>query len=789
MSSLGWAWLGEWGWTNEHPPPNTFRASFFSYTLMESERRRSEIQKHDEKSNVQCSPAELPLRKSPEDSEDVDDDVGRMNVQRHRDVILRKLVFLPGGQDREGCPIIVISPNADSTTPYEDVVSLMGLLSEMTSSLAFTVVVDARQSHAKQLKQLLRACQQALYKKLRLVLIVQPEKFLEQQKINFDLILEGYEFKAILISVHKLSKYVDVSQLPEQFGGTCVYEPSQWLENRQGISSALNDLSQMKRNAGELNNQRLEEVEKLAESLASSSRVDDEFASRQLKNGVSGLRKKEETEGKEEMIEEHAVGVHRFLDWIEGCGEKWLQSLCEVADNADEAENMVKQHELLEERSKDILEQSTQLADMATRLMVVCPHYSISLHKMREQVRHVGEHFSKRVEAQSKFAIANKSLQSKLASLTKHTDAMLEALCRPDNVKTLDEAKTQKTKIEQKTVKIQKLYEEAVENGTDAIKFLEKSTSTLPTKTLMSHIRAQLAYNCQRHQRCLELANVRKLKLQQYMQLFTSRKDCDQVIDWLQELYETLLRDYCLTDVSEEGVRNLREDRKQLEKTATSTYDYGKQLCRMSEMVSRILRTDKEKDDRSEKLEAKWEQLKNALQTNEARLAVVDSFNSTASQMVFRVNELEKQLREILTYRQKNSGVLGVERRRLRDDISELSRIASLLAAQINADHNSSVEGRQKAMRSISGKVELVETQFRRMESLVLEEEEPAASAAEDVVEKAATEPVPRPSPRPLSNVVEEDVDEAPAVIRMVPPVATRYNNSAIRLSHNESYL
>uniref|UniRef100_A0A8R1EJB9 CRAL-TRIO domain-containing protein n=1 Tax=Caenorhabditis japonica TaxID=281687 RepID=A0A8R1EJB9_CAEJA len=73
---------------------------------------------------------------------------------------------------------------------------------------------------------------QALYKRVRQVLIIQPEKFLEQQKINFDLIVSGYTLKTVLISMHKLSKFVNVNQLPEQFGGTLGYDPDEWLDNR-----------------------------------------------------------------------------------------------------------------------------------------------------------------------------------------------------------------------------------------------------------------------------------------------------------------------------------------------------------------------------------------------------------------------------------------------------------------------------------------------------------------------------------------------------------------------------
>lgn len=56
--------------------------------------------------------------------------------------------------------------------------------------------------------------------------------------------------------------------------------------------------------------------------------------------------------------------------------------------------------------------------------------------------------------------------------------------------------------------------------------------------------------------------------------------------------------------------------------------------------------------------------------------------------MMERVNEIEKSLRERLRVSGKlNSIVLSTERKRLKNDIEELSNIGNMLSAQINADH------------------------------------------------------------------------------------------------------
>ncbi|RCN30495.1 hypothetical protein ANCCAN_23731 [Ancylostoma caninum] len=59
-----------------------------------------------------------------------------------------------------------------------------------------------------------------------------------------------------------------------------------------------------------------------------------------------------ENEERCRMLEEHAEGVNRLLDWIEGPGEKWLLTLHEIGENKDEARQLVKEHQQLALKSK-----------------------------------------------------------------------------------------------------------------------------------------------------------------------------------------------------------------------------------------------------------------------------------------------------------------------------------------------------------------------------------------------------------------------------------------------------
>uniref|UniRef100_A0A8R1HNY4 CRAL-TRIO domain-containing protein n=1 Tax=Caenorhabditis japonica TaxID=281687 RepID=A0A8R1HNY4_CAEJA len=1003
------------------------------------------------------------------------------------------------GTDREGNALLVVSTSQVQECSYENLVSLLALLSDtLPQSTLFTVLLDTRHIHLKQLKFYLRACQQALYKRVRQVLIIQPEKFLEQQKINFDLIVSGYTLKTVLISMHKLSKFVNVNQLPEQFGGTLGYDPDEWLDNRIEIKKWQNYMTEAEADKAKHNPEEDQKLEEFISKLQSTKRVEDEFAANTLKKSIKEVKIKEEENSKDGLIKDHTAGVSDFLDWIEGSGEKWLNSLCQrglgsaeiarrlqissstvrnvvaaikkrgdasevkksgrprsvntrntraiikkriirndglslnrmasqlgiarstvqsivkndlklksyklrrgqylsdkskamrlekcrkllqhfqvrrvsdviwtdekiftieplpnrqnqrqllskddsmspkrrlahnrlfpksvmvwagitatgktplvfiernvkinsevyqkivlmdnllpwvtqhfaggpfilqqdwapshgsrstlavleahfpgfldknlwpasspdlnpmdfsvwgmlegkiagkvfatvddlkaalevawasiddgylrrtvnsIADNVDEAESLVKQHEELTTKTREIEEQSQQLAEMATRLMAACPQVAIVLQKTREQIRDVAEHFAYRVEAQTQFALSNRNFRAKVAEFSKKSDLMLEKVCAEDDnsAKTLEELTKNKKELEDSLNSMNVAFEAAMDAGEETVVKTRQYGEVLPCEEFIAHIGSSLSYISQRQNRHNELASVKRLEQQQQVQLLTTYGDCDQAIKWLAELKETLHKDYSLSDVNEEAVRHLRNDRQNLDRTALSTYQYGKQLLSMAKNTERAAMKESSSDERHEKLESAWRELDEAIRQNEARLKVVESFMVTHRQMMERVSEIDKSLRERLRVSGRlNSITLSTERRRLKDDIEELSSIGRMLSAQINADHSTTPEDRQSAMKQIADKIEQVKSAERRMESLIGEEEEATSSSSGKEDKPSSTRRV-----RPLSKVPEEEGGEVspvlPRAVRLLE--STEGITPAIRLSKNESYL
>ncbi|CAJ0594509.1 unnamed protein product [Cylicocyclus nassatus] len=694
-----------------------------------------------------------------------------MNITKHRGKVLKQVFSLPGSIDRSGSAIVAITPPANDATSnvhrssltdingvllhYEDLVSVLGYFSEIIGDYAaekgLCILIDGRRMPPKALKNVLRAAQQAFYHRIRMAIIVQPEKFLHQQKINLDLILEGYEFRTVLVSLHKLSKYIDISQLPENFGGTFAYDAEQWCDEREKIEGMMTELNNLQQDLIQSNG-RLQispddatilAGKRLMTDLKKSDNVHHSVAAKSLKSKIdeiehlASLPQKEaelskinaENEERCRMLEEHAEGVNRLLDWIEGPGEKWLLTLHEIGENKDEARQLVKEHQQLALKSKEIVSQADELADLASRLMAAVPAHSITLEKAREQVRGLARQYANRVERQTGMARQSEEFHTKMSELTRKTDVLLESLCTDLMMNDLTAVESEKTNLEEKVSAMEKMYETVTMCGASFIDDLSAEEVNLHGKRVIRdymagivHVREQLAAARERRKRCLELVDVRRLKLQQFTQLFTCENDAQQAIKWLEELHETLLKDYNQIGTTEEDLRYLREDRLKLEDTARSTYEYGRQLCQVALVLRRSLRMDvKNQIGLNEKLEQTWGRLCRALSENEAKLNVTEAFNTTVVEVNHRVDELGRRVAELRDSQRNPERLCAVERRRLGNDIQELRHIADMLIAQVNANHNAPTEARQAAITSIRRKVDGVDAAHRRMESLFTE--------------------------------------------------------------------
>lgn len=64
------------------------------------------------------------------------------------------------------------------------------------------------------------------------------------------------------------------------------------------------------------------------------------------------------------------------------------------------------------------------------------------------------------------------------------------------------------------------------------------------------------------------MTDVRRLKIQQLLQLYTCESDSDQTIKWIDELQETLVKNYDRVGCNDDELDMLKKDAVKLEETA-----------------------------------------------------------------------------------------------------------------------------------------------------------------------------------------------------------------------------
>ncbi|XP_042350720.1 SEC14 domain and spectrin repeat-containing protein 1 [Plectropomus leopardus] len=152
-------------------------------------------------------------------------------------ILKKKLAFLSGGKDRRSGLILTIPLSSDQTSMEELSATLDYLLSipsEKCKARGFTVIVDGRKSQWNIVKTVVLMLQNVIPAEVSLVCVVKPDEFWDKKVTHFCFWKEKDRlgFEVILVSANKLTRYIEPSQLTDDFGGSLDYDHNDWLNKR-----------------------------------------------------------------------------------------------------------------------------------------------------------------------------------------------------------------------------------------------------------------------------------------------------------------------------------------------------------------------------------------------------------------------------------------------------------------------------------------------------------------------------------------------------------------------------
>ncbi|XP_058975497.1 kalirin isoform X2 [Musca domestica] len=166
-----------------------------------------------------------------------------MDGQRARDILTllqERVVFLTGGRDRRGGPILCFpaTPKRDRLKP-DDLRRLLSYLimipSDSAKNLGFTVIIDMRGNGncSTNVKAILKVLQEHFSANIHNVVIIKPDNFWQKQRASIS--SHKYKFETSTISIEALNKIAEPSQLTSDFDGNQMYDHQQWTDARLAI--------------------------------------------------------------------------------------------------------------------------------------------------------------------------------------------------------------------------------------------------------------------------------------------------------------------------------------------------------------------------------------------------------------------------------------------------------------------------------------------------------------------------------------------------------------------------
>ncbi|XP_074654482.1 kalirin-like isoform X2 [Tubulanus polymorphus] len=150
-------------------------------------------------------------------------------------LLRERIVYLSGGRDKRGGPILTIPANAHpDKVPYEElrilILYLASVPSDEVKNRGYTVVIDTRGSTWNSIKPILKVLQECFPYTIQHAFITKPEKFWEKQKTSVG--SSKYNFETSMVSVDQLMKMVEPGQLTADLDGTLPYDNEEWIDLR-----------------------------------------------------------------------------------------------------------------------------------------------------------------------------------------------------------------------------------------------------------------------------------------------------------------------------------------------------------------------------------------------------------------------------------------------------------------------------------------------------------------------------------------------------------------------------
>ncbi|KAH9498307.1 S14 domain and spectrin repeat-containing protein 1 [Bulinus truncatus] len=342
------------------------------------------------------------------------------------------------------------------------------------------------------------------------------------------------------------------------------------------------------------------------------------------------------------QYEEWKRNINTVINWVLGPGEKLLASQSDIGDSYESAEELRKRHEELEIKCTDTYGQYAELRHTAEEILKEGLSLENDLKAERDYMDTVCRSFASRLERRRNLLITSVRFHRFAEDFSQLLDELLVLLCSDIKAETVESVEEAMKILQDKCDACDKIAEESLNDGQSLLDEMSRPIKNAFGKDItpdyankIKCINKKLGDLQERKLRCDELADVRKLKLQQFLQLRTCERDTDQAIDWINELCDVMVTSQSDLGRNSEEAESLHEQHKKFAATAEGTYDYGKGLLQAALVLRRSLRQDIEpNNEQARRLEEAWKRFSQGTSEQANRLTVCAMFLNESDKLM-----------------------------------------------------------------------------------------------------------------------------------------------------------
>ncbi|XP_039286822.1 SEC14 domain and spectrin repeat-containing protein 1-B [Nilaparvata lugens] len=631
------------------------------------------------------------------------------------EAVQSRAAVMPGGRDREERPLIIVPVPMESSLSNSNGTVLicttdkletclkyyMSILSAESRRQGVVVVVDGQHSSWRMVRVTTRHLALVLGHSLMSLIVLRPDAFWDKQRMDACARLHR-EREPIYIPLNRLSKYVDKSQLPEELGGTWVYDHDLWIQNRiqvedflKGAERGVSELERVRqRVSGPKQGIRLSTAEeKLSESaqvftdtkhlahkvLQSGKQLLDRVEkdagiSRGAMTPQDTLDTKEKVERLLEIIEGKLAllqeawedvqkrivdakevdaledGVRRVTDWILGSGEMLLNAQHEVGYDVTSAEDLRSDHEAVELQCRETYGHYAELLHKIDLLGQNGVQLQEDLKSQRDFMDFVCRSFATRLERRRNVLITSARFFRLVSEYFQMTSDVYESLVMCNKVESLDSAHCTLIQLQESQIDIDAIETALVREGEKLSDLLSMPVKDALGRELevcyegdIVNVREILDMTTARRQLFRDSVEMQRLTLQQATYIHDYELDATQAVQWLDDLYRVMLTTHSHVGCNVFEIQMQKEEHQSFQDTAKGTFEYGCQLVNAALSLRQSCKLPLEGNVAlSVNLRQAWTRLNTAGQEQMTRLRVSAVFHRTVHQHC-------KQLKEMMT--------------------------------------------------------------------------------------------------------------------------------------------